>query len=87
MNTGSKYGPLAHLVEHLICNEGVAGSSPVRSTKQVVERRLFTWAVSKQTALLVSGREKLFINNYGFIQNYLKRYTGHVMTEIPVKFL
>ena len=26
-------GPLAHLVEHLICNEGVAGSSPVRSTK------------------------------------------------------
>lgn len=25
-------GPLAHLVEHLICNEGVAGSSPVRST-------------------------------------------------------
>lgn len=27
-------GPLAHLVEHLICNEGVAGSSPVGSTKQ-----------------------------------------------------
>ena len=26
-------GPLAHLVEHLICNEGVAGSSPVRSTR------------------------------------------------------
>ena len=26
------FGPLAHLVEHLICNEGVAGSSPVRST-------------------------------------------------------
>ena len=24
-------GPLAHLVEHLICNEGVAGSSPVGS--------------------------------------------------------
>ena len=27
-------GPLAHLVEHLICNEGVAGSTPVRSTKR-----------------------------------------------------
>ena len=27
-------GPLAHLVEHLICNEGVAGSIPVRSTIQ-----------------------------------------------------
>ena len=26
-------GPLAHLVEHLICNEGVAGSNPVRSTR------------------------------------------------------
>jgi hypothetical protein len=26
------YGPLAQLVEHLICNEGVAGSNPVRST-------------------------------------------------------
>ena len=25
-------GPLAHLVEHLICTEGVAGSNPVRST-------------------------------------------------------
>ena len=25
-------GPLAQLVEHLICNEGVAGSNPVRST-------------------------------------------------------
>ena len=32
------YGPLAQLVEHLICNEGVAGSNPVRSTK--TENRL-----------------------------------------------
>jgi hypothetical protein len=29
-----KGGPLAHLVEHLICNEGVAGSSPVGSTNK-----------------------------------------------------
>ena len=29
-------GPLAHLVEHRICNAGVAGSSPVRSTKRGV---------------------------------------------------
>ena len=27
------FGPLAQLVEHLICNERVAGSNPVRSTK------------------------------------------------------
>ena len=27
------HGPLAHLVERLICNEEVTGSSPVRSTK------------------------------------------------------
>ena len=27
------FGPLAHLVEHYICNVGVAGSNPVRSTK------------------------------------------------------
>ncbi len=26
-------GPVAHLVEHIICNDGVAGSSPVGSTK------------------------------------------------------
>jgi hypothetical protein len=26
-------GPLAHLVEHLICTEGVRGSSPLGSTK------------------------------------------------------
>jgi hypothetical protein len=33
------FGPLAHLVEHLICNEGVAGSSPVGSTKKQKARR------------------------------------------------
>ena len=27
-----RLGPLAQLVEHLVCNEGVAGSNPVRST-------------------------------------------------------
>ena len=32
----SPVGPLAHLVEHLICNEGVAGSNPARSTKRKV---------------------------------------------------
>ena len=26
------YGPVAHLGEHLVCTEEVAGSSPVRST-------------------------------------------------------
>lgn len=26
------HGPVAHLVEHLTCTEGVAGSSPVGST-------------------------------------------------------
>ena len=30
-------GPLAQLVEHLICNERVAGSSPVRSTKLEIQ--------------------------------------------------
>ena len=28
----AQYGPVAHLVERLICTEEVAGSSPVRST-------------------------------------------------------
>ncbi len=27
-------GPVAHLVEHIICNDGVAGSSPVGSTEK-----------------------------------------------------
>ena len=40
-------GPLAHLVEHLICNEGVAGSSPVRSTNKKAER-LFLFLDLKQ---------------------------------------
>ncbi len=31
----SYIGPLAHLVEHRICNAGVAGSSPVRSTTKI----------------------------------------------------
>ena len=33
-------GPLAHLVEHLICTEGVAGSSPVGSTNKIKDARL-----------------------------------------------
>ena len=28
-------GPVAHLVEHVICNDGVAGSSPVGSTEKI----------------------------------------------------
>ena len=28
------FGPVAHLVEHLICTEGVGGSSPLRSTQR-----------------------------------------------------
>jgi hypothetical protein len=35
------HGPLAQLVEHLICNERVAGSNPVRSTNATAERRFF----------------------------------------------
>lgn len=27
-------GPLAHLVEHIVCNDEVVGSSPTRSTTQ-----------------------------------------------------
>ena len=33
-NINLENGPLAHLVEHFICNEEVAGSSPARSTRQ-----------------------------------------------------
>ena len=29
----SSLGPIAQLVEHLICNEGVSGSNPLGSTK------------------------------------------------------
>ena len=29
----SRYAPVAQLVEHFTCNEGVAGSSPVWSSK------------------------------------------------------
>jgi len=34
-------GPLAHLVEHIICNDGVAGSSPVGSTNTVSHNKDF----------------------------------------------
>lgn len=57
----SLIGPLAHLVEHLICNEGVAGSSPVRSTRKNVSDVFSFWNVNKQNVLLMSGREKLFV--------------------------
>ena len=30
----NKYGPLAHLVEHLTLNQGVQGSSPWRRTQR-----------------------------------------------------
>ena len=33
---GSKFGPIAHLVERLICNEEVTGSIPVGSTTSLV---------------------------------------------------
>ena len=32
----NNYGALAQLGEHLICNQNVAGSSPVRSTRPLV---------------------------------------------------
>jgi hypothetical protein len=32
MSPSPYFGPVAHLVEHLICNEGVSGSSPLGST-------------------------------------------------------
>ncbi len=35
-------GPLAHLVEHLICTEGVAGSNPVRSTLRSLQMQQAT---------------------------------------------
>ena len=31
------YGGLAHLVEHLLCKQGVNGSSPLTSTKGLVD--------------------------------------------------
>lgn len=34
-------GPLAQLVEHYICNVGVTGSNPVRSTKTTSEAAMF----------------------------------------------
>lgn len=54
----SVHGPLAHLVEHLICNEGVTGSNPVGSTAddkdmhfcmsfRVCGRRRHVFAVAK----------------------------------------
>lgn len=32
------FGPVAHLVEHIICNDGVAGSSPVGSTSATLAK-------------------------------------------------
>ena len=32
----NKYGPLAHLVEHLTLNQGVRGSSPRRPTRKSI---------------------------------------------------
>ena len=52
------FGPLAHLVEHLICNEGVAGSSPVRST---VEKR----APILELFFIVSLRKQKHLNQQG----------------------
>ena len=37
----NKYGPLAHLVEHLTLNQGVRGSSPRRPTTKVLIWQIF----------------------------------------------
>ena len=50
-------GPLAHLVEHLICNEGVAGSSPVGSTaKEKLANASFSFAYVDSTDEKAGGR-------------------------------
>ena len=36
-------GPLAHLVEHFICNEEVASSSLARSTLKAFSLEVFAW--------------------------------------------
>ncbi len=41
------FGPVAHLVEHIICNDGVAGSSPVGST---TNHRKVVFVTSKRVA-------------------------------------
>ena len=49
----SGIGPLAHLVEHLICNEGVAGSSPVGSTVADKGDRITSFALKTLAICLV----------------------------------
>ena len=39
-----KYGPLAHLVEHLTLNQGVRGSSPRRPTNLDLTMNNHGWA-------------------------------------------
>ena len=56
-NVVFSFGPLAHLVEHLICNEGVAGSSPVRSTKSKIYIN-FTFCGRKQAKCFACVRTR-----------------------------
>ena len=43
-NITNKYGPLAHLVEHLTLNQGVRGSSPRRPTTRWIDCNML-WLV------------------------------------------
>ncbi len=71
-----KSGPVAHLVERLMCTEEVAGSSPVGSTKVnkiSLSRKSRLILFRKQTALLpcLCGRRSDIF--YPFLREKYKR--------------
>ena len=51
----TRYGDLAQLVEHLVCNQKVRGSNPLVSTKHLVRGRF----PARGTGLFPYGRPRI----------------------------
>ncbi len=56
---------------------------PVEKVAVLTDGLFLGWTLGKYLSTFCAGREKLFVINLNYL-NLSKRYTGHVMTEIPV---
>lgn len=67
------FGPVAHLVEHIICNDGVAGSSPVGSTEKSPPCADFFVTRSKAKLYVRTRTDCRFTNSAEFVDNLVPR--------------
>ena len=81
-DTHGDHGPLAHLVERLLCTQKVTGSSPVGSTK----RNIITMSnVETKKELPPEQREQLFKTLKARFEKNMNRHKGLEWAKIQAK--